>query len=116
MLFLDQGQITDTLFSPSVFNNLEMEEGRSSKNPIVLDELKHKENSPQTTPLFEPPTRTPKLLGIHSFEKRIENVVESLHPPLFGKIYSVRMFHFTYNQLNCFILFNITIFFQTSQT
>ena len=41
----------DTLFSPTAFEDLEVGERVSSKNPIVLYEQEKKENSPPTTPV-----------------------------------------------------------------
>ena len=40
---------TDTPFSPTTFNDLELGEGGSSKNPIVLDEEEDNKNSPLAT-------------------------------------------------------------------
>ena len=52
---------TDTPFSPTVFNDLELV-GGSSKNRLVLDEIKDKENSFPTTPVSEIPTDPPGML------------------------------------------------------
>ena len=63
----------DTRFSPKALNDLEMGEGGSSKNPIVLDE-EDKANSPLTTPLSQRHIEPRRLLGSCPFENRIENV------------------------------------------
>ena len=50
----------DTPFSSTAFNRLEMGEGGSSENSIVLDEEKDKEISPRTIAVSERPTETPR--------------------------------------------------------
>ena len=84
----------DTTFSITVFNDLEMGEGGSSKNPIVLDEEEDKENSPPTNPVSEQPTESPKLRRSRSFRGRIENVPESVYRALFEKLEFVRVFYY----------------------
>ena len=62
--------VIDTIFSPTVFKDLEMEEVGSSKNPIVVKEEEDMENSPLTILVSERPTEPPKLLGIRFFWER----------------------------------------------
>ena len=42
-----------TTFWPTAFNDIEMEEGGPSKNPIVLDEEEDKQKSPILTPVSD---------------------------------------------------------------
>ena len=72
----------DTLFSPTVFDDLLMGD-RSVENPIVLDEEEDKENAPPTTPMSERPTEPPKLLRSRAFGARIENVPDYVYRNLF---------------------------------
>ena len=72
----------DTPFSPTAFNDLEMREGGSSENPILLDEVEDKVNSPPTTPVSERPTEPPRLLRSHPFGRRIEKVPEFVYRTL----------------------------------
>ena len=65
----------DTPFSPTAFDDLEMEV--SAENPILLDQEEGKENSlppPPRTPVSKRPTRPPALLRNRPFGSRIENV------------------------------------------
>ena len=73
----------DTPFSPSVFDDFQME-GSSSANPIIVDDEEDKENSaPTTTPESERPTEPPRLLRSRPFGTRLENVPESVYRTLF---------------------------------
>ena len=73
----------DTPFSPSVFDDFQME-GSSSANPIIVDDEEDKENSaPTTTPESERPTEPPRLLRSRPFATRLENVPESVYRTLF---------------------------------
>ena len=72
----------DTPFSATAFNDLEMVEGGSSENPIVLDEEEDK-NSSATTPVSERPTEPPRLLRSRPFRRRTENVKEFVFRTLF---------------------------------
>ena len=59
----------DTPFSPSIFDDFQME-GSSAANPIIVDDEEDKENSAPTTtktPESERPTETPRLLRSHPF-------------------------------------------------
>ena len=76
----------DAVFRPGIddpfswwINDLEMGEGKSSANPIVLDEEKEKQNSPPITPLSERVTEPPRLLRSRSFVRQIKNVTESVY-------------------------------------
>ena len=73
----------DTPFSPSVFDDFQME-GSSSANPIIVDDEEDKENSaPTTTPESERPTEPPRLLRSRPFGTRLGNVPESVYRTLF---------------------------------
>ena len=73
----------DTPFSPSVFDDFQME-GSSLANPIIVDDEEDKENSaPTTTPESERPTEPPRLLRSRPFGTRLENVPESVYRTLF---------------------------------
>ena len=75
----------DTPFSPSVFDNFQME-GSSSANPIIVDDEEDKENSAPTTtttPESERPTEPPRLLRSRPFGTRLENVPQSVYRTLF---------------------------------
>ena len=80
----------DTPFSPSVFDDFQME-GSSAANPIIVDDGEDKENSAPTTttttttttPESERPTEPPRLLRSRSFGTRLENVPESVYRSLF---------------------------------
>ena len=75
----------DTPFSPSVFDDFQME-GSTAANPIIVDDEKDKENSAPTTtttPESERPTEPPRLLRSRPFGTRLENVPESVYRTLF---------------------------------
>ena len=74
----------DTPFSPSIFDDLQME-GSTAGNPILVDDEEEKENSAPTTstPESERPTETPRLLKSRPFGTRLENVPESVYRTLF---------------------------------
>ena len=73
----------DTPFSPSVFDDFQME-GSTAANPIIVDDEEDKENSAPTTtttttPESERPTEPPRLLRSRPFGTRLEkNVPESV--------------------------------------
>ena len=73
----------DTPFSPTAFDDLEM--GASAKNPILLDKVENKENSPPptTTRISERPTRPPAMLRICPFGTRRTNVPDYVFKNLF---------------------------------
>ena len=73
----------DTPFPPTIFNDLEMGEGESSKNLLVLEEQNDKENSPSTTPVFARLTDPHRLLTSHPFRTRNENLPQSVYRTLF---------------------------------
>ena len=74
----------DTLFSPSILDNFQME-GTTAANPITVDDEEDKENSAPTTktPEFERPTETPRLLRSLPFVTRLKSVPDSVHRTLF---------------------------------
>ena len=72
----------DTLFSPTVFDDLLMGDG-SVENPIVLDEEQDRENAPPKTPVSERPTEPHRLLRSRAFGARIENVPDYVYRNLF---------------------------------
>ena len=77
----------DTSFSPSVFDNFQME-GSTAANPIIVDDEEDKENSAPTTttattPESERPTEPPRLLRSCPFGTRLENVPESVYRTMF---------------------------------
>ena len=74
----------DTHFSPSIFDDFQME-GSTAANPIKVDDEQDKENSAPTTstPESERPTEPPRLLKSRPFGSRLENVPESVHRTLF---------------------------------
>ena len=75
----------DPRFSPSTFDDFQME-GSTAANPIIVDDEEDKENSAPTTtttPESERPTETPRLLRSRPFGTRLENVPESEHRTLF---------------------------------
>ena len=74
----------DTPFSPSIFDDFQME-GSTATNPIIVDDEEDKENSAPTTttPESERPTEAPRLLRSRPFGTRLENVPESLYRTLF---------------------------------
>ena len=76
------GPAIDTPFSPKTFDDLEM--GGSAENPILLDQVEEKENSPPTTtPVSERPTEPPILLKSCPFGTKIENVPDYVYRNLF---------------------------------
>ena len=74
----------DTQFSPSVFDDFQLE-GSSAANAIIVDDEEYKENSAPTTtttPESERPTELATLLRSRPFGTRLENVPESLYRSL----------------------------------
>ena len=72
----------DTPFSPTAFDDLSME--GSVENPIVLNEVEDKENSPpSTTPESVRPTEPPRLQRSRAFGARTENVPDYVFRILF---------------------------------
>ena len=74
----------DTPFSPSVFDDFQME-GSTAANPIIVDDEEDKENSAPTKPKpeSERPTEPPRFLRSRPFGTRLENVPEYVYRPLF---------------------------------
>ena len=74
----------DTPFSPSIFDDFQME-GSSAANPIIVDDEEDKENSAPTTttPEFERPVEPPRLLRSCLFGTRLENVPYFVYKTLF---------------------------------
>ena len=74
----------DTPFSPSIFDDFQME-GSTATNPIIVDDEEDKENSAPTTttPESERPTEPPRLLRSRPFGTRLENVPDSVYRNLF---------------------------------
>ena len=74
----------DTPFSPSIFDDFQME-GSTATNPIIVDAEEDKENSAPTTttPESERPTEPPRLLRSRPFGTRLENVPDSVYRTLF---------------------------------
>ena len=74
----------DTPFSPSIFDNFQMQ-GSTATNPIIVDDEEDKENSAPTTttPESERPTEPPRLLRSRPFRTRLENVPDSVYRTLF---------------------------------
>ena len=75
----------DTPFSPSIFDDFQME-GSTAANPITVDDEEDKENSAPTTtttPESERPTEPPRLLRSRPFGTRLETVLESVYRTLF---------------------------------
>ena len=74
----------DAPFSPSKFDDFQME-GSTAANPKIVDDEEDKENSAPTTktPESECPTEPPGLLRSRPFETRLENVPESVYRTLF---------------------------------
>ena len=74
-----------TPFSPSIYDDFEMERSTAA-NPIIVDDEEDKENSAPTTtttPESERPTQTPRLLRSRPFGTRLENVPDSVYRSLF---------------------------------
>ena len=74
----------DTPFSPSIFDDFQME-GTTAANPMIIDDEEDKENSAPTTstPKFERPTEPPRLLRSRPFGTRLDNVPEYVYRTLF---------------------------------
>ena len=74
----------DTPFSPSIFDDFQME-GSTAANPIIVDDEEDKESSAPTTstPETDRPTEPPRLLRIPPFWTRPKNVPESVYRTLF---------------------------------
>ena len=74
---------TDTPFSPSIFDDFQME-GSTAANPIIVDDEEDKGNSAPTTstPESESPRETPRLLRSRPFGTRLENVPEYVYRTL----------------------------------
>ena len=74
----------DTPFSPSIFDDFQMQ-GSTATNSIIVDDEEDKENSAPTTttPESERPTEPPRLLGSRPFGTRLENVPDSVYRTLF---------------------------------
>ena len=77
-----------TPFSPSIFDDFQME-GSTAANPIIVDDEEDKENSAPTTttttttPESGRPTEPPRLLRSRPFGTRLENVPEYEYRTLF---------------------------------
>ena len=71
----------DTLFSTSVFKNLEL--GGSFEQPIELNEHENKENFPTADPVSAHPTEHPRLLRSYPFGGQITKLSEYIFRPLF---------------------------------
>ena len=73
----------DTPFSPSMFDDFQME-GSTAAKPIIVDDEEDKEKSgPTATPESQRPTDHPRLLRSHPFGTRLEKVPESVYKTLF---------------------------------
>ena len=74
----------DTPFSPSIFEDFQME-GSTAANPIKVDDEEDKETSAPTTttPESERPTEPPRFLRSRPFETQLENLPESQYRTLF---------------------------------
>ena len=76
----------DNLFSPSIFDDFQME-GSTAANPLIVDGEEDKENSARTTttttPESERATELPRLLRSCPFGTRLANVPESVYRTLF---------------------------------
>ena len=81
----------DTPFSPSIFDDFQME-GSTAANPIIVDDEEDKENSAPTTTTSESerPTEPPRLLR-SPFGTRLENVPDSVYRTLFR--YTLYLIH-----------------------
>ena len=73
-----------TPFSPSIFDDFQLE-GSTAANPIIVDDEEDKENSAPTTttPESERPTELPRLLRSFPCGTRLENVPISANKTLF---------------------------------
>ena len=74
----------DTPFSPSIFNDFQIE-WSTAANPLTNDDEEDKENSAPTTttPESECPTEHPRLLRSRPFGTRLENLPDSVYRFLF---------------------------------
>ena len=74
----------DTPFSPSIFDDFQME-GSTVAKPIKVDDEEDKEISAPTTttPESERPTEPPGLLRSRPFRTRLKNVPDSVNRILF---------------------------------
>ena len=75
----------DTPFSPSIFDEFQME-GSTAANPIIVDDEEDKANSAPTTttaPESGHPSEPPRLLRSRPFGTRPENVPDSVYRSLF---------------------------------
>ena len=75
----------DTPFSPSIFDDFQME-GSTAANPIIVDDEEDKEKlAPTTTTTtdFESPTEPTGLVGSRPIGTRLENVPDSVYRTLF---------------------------------
>ena len=76
----------DTPFSPSIFDDFQMEEGSTTANPIIVDDEEDKEISAPTittTPESEHPTEPLRLLKSRPIGARLEKVPDSVDRNLF---------------------------------
>ena len=75
---------TASPFSPSIFNNFQME-GSTAANPRIVDDEEDKENSAPTTttPETERPTEPTRLLKSRPFGTPLENVPDSVYMTVF---------------------------------
>ena len=73
----------DTPFSPTAFKDLEMKEGGSSENPIVLDEEQDKVNFSPKTLESERAIKPTSLHRSGLFGRPIKNVTGPAHKFLF---------------------------------
>ena len=74
----------DTPFSPSIFDDFQID-GSTAVKPIIVDDEEDKENSAATTTIPEPerPTELARLQRSRPFGTRLENVPESVYRTLF---------------------------------
>ena len=74
----------DTPFSPSIFDDFQME-GSTAAHPRIVDDEEDKENSAPTTTTTESerPTEPPRLLKSRLFGTGLENVPEFVYRTLF---------------------------------
>ena len=74
----------DIPFSPSIFDDFQMEVSTAA-NPITVDDEKDEENSAPTTttPESEHPAEPPRLLRSRPLGTRLENVPDSVYRTLF---------------------------------
>ena len=74
----------DTPFSPSIFDDFQME-GSTPANLIIVDVEEDKESSAltTTTPESERPTEPPRLLRSCPFGTRLGNVPDSVYRTVF---------------------------------